>query len=126
MKTSPPPNTKSWSRENLAWAAGFIDGEGAIGLYKAGKRVTGEQIYHSAISVPQNSPELLLRLQNLFGGIVSQGKTRKIHRWRINVRGFIYPVLVALYPWFSIKRKQETERVIHWFKTNPHHFNTRI
>jgi hypothetical protein len=58
---------------DLAWAAGFLDGEGCFGLARAGKRVRGPDWYRVRACATQHGaphvvPEVLLRLQRLFGG----------------------------------------------------------
>jgi hypothetical protein len=58
---------------DLAWAAGFMDGEGCFGVARAVKRVHGPDWYRVRASATQHgaprvAPEVLLRLQRVLGG----------------------------------------------------------
>jgi hypothetical protein len=58
---------------DLAWAAGFMDGEGCFGIARAGKRAHGPDWYRVRASATQHGaprvvPAVLLRLQQLLGG----------------------------------------------------------
>lgn len=58
----------------LAWAAGFIDGEGSIGLKSSGGKVS------LCIQVTQVDPVPLLRLRELWGGALRFRSRRSIER----------------------------------------------
>lgn len=82
---------------DLAWAAGFLDGEGHFD--------------RQTCSGAQKHPELLERLVRLFGGRVHQNRGNGIHHWRVcgpRARG----VMLTLYPFFSAKRKGEVLRAL--------------
>ena len=78
---------------DIAWAAGIYEGEGCcfvenhIGTGK--KRVIGA-------SIDQKDPEILLRLQALFGGNILAYRNGGQHKWRIyaaRARGFLMTIL---------------------------------
>jgi hypothetical protein len=56
--------------EDLAWAAGFFDGEGCVILRKA------KNTYVVRISVSQVNPAPILKLKHLFGGHISKQKPK--------------------------------------------------
>lgn len=65
---------------DLAWAAGYLDGEGAF--------LTGPNGRHAEITVHSVAPASVDKLQRMFGGTRSFEKrrdfrSRHTHRWRI-------------------------------------------
>lgn len=59
---------------DLAWAAGFLDGEGCFGLVRSKARVRGPRWYKVRASATQHGranvvPQVLLRLQRALGGM---------------------------------------------------------
>lgn len=85
-------------REDLAWCAGFFDGEGHTGTQ------TGRK--YPFITVGQKYPELLYRLQKVWqcGRI-----THSSRMWRIDVNGFerVQFVIALMWPWLgAVKREQ--------------------
>lgn len=84
------------SREELYWAAGFLDGEGSFDSKK--------------VSASQNDPELLHRLQDIFGGSVNGYKARRathapmFYHWITSgSRG--RGIMMTLYQLLSTRRK---------------------
>lgn len=83
---------------DLAWAAGFIDGEGSIVI--ARNRGAGEgRGYRLKLTVSQVNPEPLLHLRDLFGGIVrlsfvGKGIRRPQHEWTVGSRDAIRALLL--------------------------------
>src|SRR3990167_6947446 len=106
-------DSSTWTRENLAWAAGFIDGEGSIGLDSPSKRNKNPSAY---IVCYQKDPELLYRLVMLFGGKVLGPNSSNVHYWRLRKKNEVYAVCVALYTWLSSKRRNSVEITIENFK----------
>ena len=70
----------TFSETDLAWAAGFIDGEGSIGLYR-GKHPTSE-FYVLRLSVTNTDIRALERLKKMFGGSINKSnhKSRPTRR----------------------------------------------
>jgi hypothetical protein len=87
-KTRPTP-------KDLAWAAGFLEGEGHFSAYK-----------RASIEAGQKRPETLRHLQALFGGRVTKCKTRDLYLWRVystRARG----VMLTLYGMMSRRRQAQ-------------------
>lgn len=106
-------SSKNWTRENLAWAAGFIDADGCIEVKNKGKGEIG-------LSAFQKDKELLERLQYIFG-VGSLYERRSSSNpgghpdgclWRVNRKQDVYAILVALYPWFSKRRQKKVREAI--------------
>lgn len=98
-------NTNNWTRENLAWVAGFFDGEGTIELTERTIK----------LSVSQKDSELLYRIKHILNtGTIIENKT--ICKW-ISCKTYNnYAILAALFPWFSTKRKEKTKEALIAFK----------
>jgi hypothetical protein len=99
-------------REELAWAAGFHEGEGHIALRKNGGLVA---------TVSQTNPEPLKRLQEIFGGSVYgpsiiKGGNKPVWVWSLNnVSGttrYVYSIL----PWLSESKGEDAlSKVERWY-----------
>jgi hypothetical protein len=91
----------------VAWAAGFIDGEGCIAIVR--RQRVGEHAYYSLqISVSQRDKAPLLFLQHLFGGQIIQTRpSRGLPQWKyaLHTRA-AYQALVELRPRLLLKRAQ--------------------
>jgi len=89
---------------DLEWAAGFLDGEGCFGINNSNSE---------RVSATQDSPQLLRRLQLLFGGTVSPAhrKPKSSNQWTVygtRARG----VMLTLYTLLSDKRKAEIAQAL--------------
>ena len=89
------------------WAAGFFDGEGSIGIYRARR----EQIYQLSIAVNQVLVTPLEILVDLFGGSV-YGREKHLKSWRLGSR-LAASALEAMIP-FLINKKQEALLAVHF------------
>lgn len=90
----------------LAWAAGFIDGEGCISVVRCTQAgVTREQV-QLLLDVAQVRPEALHKLVRLFGGRIRLGGPGKgIYYWRLYGRK-AGTVLSLVLPYLVTKRRQ--------------------
>jgi hypothetical protein len=102
---------------DIAWAAGFIEGEGCFGAYS-----------NSGVSltVPQVQREPLERLQRLFGGNIRQASHtntgKPLHRWGV----FGMPAAAATMTVFSLlspRRKDQAMALLDKWKSAPGHKN---
>lgn len=94
----------------LAWAAGFMEGEGSFSnSAKSSAKVSAAQV--------QREP--LERLQNIFGGKIRSRNTRgfsnnSIWVWALPARRSV-EVMMTLYVLMSPRRKQQIETTLnHW------------
>jgi hypothetical protein len=93
--------TVSPTVRDLEWAAGFLDGEGCFIRAKSSKRGC------EMVAAPQKDPELLVRLQSLFGGNLTKRLTKwgyHINVWQVygsRARG----VMMTLFSLLSTKRQ---------------------
>lgn len=94
------PAARRPSRDDLLWAAGFLEGEGSFTYHGRTLRIEAEQ----------NEREPLDRLREMFGGwTISRPRPRMTHRWYAGgarARG----VMMTLYSlMFTRRRKQIAE-----------------
>jgi hypothetical protein len=98
----------------LAWAAGFLDGEGCIRAKK-----TGSQPYLS-ITMPQVDPRPLQRFARVVGGRINGPYDRKGGN-NPNARPCYelvaysreaWPILSALWPFLSEPKREQAKRTI--------------
>jgi len=86
----------------LAWAAGFIDGDGSIGIYRNGKAKALVLILQAV----QVNPVPLLELQRLFGGSIARvsgkGNRRNYQKWVVAAR-LAQSALERMWPYFITK-----------------------
>lgn len=94
---------------DLAWAAGFIDGEGCISI-PTRIRDRNRRDYNLSLYVGQVDPRPLRILQAMFGGSVVLRKTSDLARrpmfmWRIT-GNLAEAAIVAMLPYLVVKREQ--------------------
>lgn len=85
---------------DLAWAAGFIDGEGCISIRTSGN------YYGCVLTVVQKFPSPLLKLQTMFGGSIAARDKGAAYQWRITSNPKVIEVLTLLYPYLLVKKPQ--------------------
>lgn len=95
---------KSPSTAEIYWAVGFLDGEGSFSGHIRSR--------HLRVDGYQNDPELLYRLQELFGGGVTEYRQpsgsfsagKPMFRWRVN-SSRAAGVMMTMYKLLSKKRQ---------------------
>lgn len=109
-------------REQLAWAAGVLDGEGCFSISRSthGRLSNGERRQYASaypvVVVGQCGeggavPEILLRMSALFGGrprgpMMLRGRPRKWD-WRLHGFELVQFVVAQVWPWLGpVKRRQ--------------------
>ena len=92
----------------IPWAAGFIDGEGSVGIKQRSDRTGYGTVY---LSAPQVRREPLDRLAEMFGGSSRLRRSqragwRDLWVWEIGGARRVGPVLTALIPFLTVKREE--------------------
>lgn len=107
----------------LAWAAGFFDGEGCIGVQKArdGRRPNSRMNYLLNIQIGQNDRRPLDEFAHRFGGQAwvrpATGRQRESFYWRATSK-VAASVLRALVPYLLVKR-QTAEMGLRFYDERP-------
>jgi len=99
---------KKYSETELAWAAGFYDGEGCTFLRH--KR-------YPAISIGQNDPEVLIKFHNAvkLGSVHYAGESKtgyEIYTYRVNGYEQVQQVLCLMWKYLSGMKRAQAERVL--------------
>jgi hypothetical protein len=98
---------------DLAWAAGFIDGEGCIGVYSNGSK--SSTIVSLSVSQKYNRP--LLKLISLFGGrLKSKSTPVGFMEWRL-YGSKATNVLELIAPYLDTNKKEQAELAIKFQST---------
>lgn len=91
----------------VAWAAGFFDGEGTTSVLKT----TRDKYSYLRMSLSQKNLECLERFHSILGvGKIYKSKTRDIYSWNCYKYEEVQQALDLLWPYLSeIKRQQATK-----------------
>ncbi len=101
--TSSSPASRAHSELDVAWLAGFFEGEGTVNKHD--------------LRIPQNDRWPLDHVRELFGGCVGGpyhwtpaegGPTREFYLWRATGR-LALGILHEIYPLFSPRRQQQSQ-----------------
>lgn len=100
----------------LAWVAGFLEGEGCFSATK---------LKHPRIDAPQVQREPLERLASILGcGVIyerpAKGRAQRQYQWIAQGKNAV-GVMMTVYTWMSPKRKAEIQRaLVAWRSVKPH------
>jgi len=95
---------------DLAWAAGFLDGEGTISFqrHNATSKAHPSPYFNLVLFASNSNKEALIRLQRLFGGSVASHQKvaghKRVYRWRLYGSKAI-TIIALLLPYFTVKRE---------------------
>ena len=97
------------SELDLAWCAGFFDGEGTTSVLKAQR----DKYCYLRVSVSQKDRTLLDKFQSIVGvGTVYKAKTREIHSLDIYKQEDVRKCLDLLWPFISEIKKKQAQNAI--------------
>jgi len=100
-------------RLDIAWAAGFWEGEGWTGVHTT-TRNSGHVYKFAKVGAAQKCSNPLLKLQTMFGGNICLKKS-KIYQWELSVRKcekFLW--LIRPHIQSNIKLNQ-IDKVLKWY-----------
>jgi len=102
----------AWTISELAWAAGFFEGEGCIQISKSIRRLKRATPHYSlGVEVSNTNPIPVAKFQQLFGGSVNERKGNSfrnratIYRWNLSC-GKASQFLRAILPYLTFKAEQ--------------------
>jgi len=99
----------------IAWAAGFFDGEGCTTIRKLKNNRVG-----IALTVTQKHPELLYRFQKAVGqGEVYGPYANGVCQFVVQTEESVHNVLDALWPYLGERKRRQANRAIERFNQNP-------
>lgn len=85
-----------------AWAAGFFDGEGTVGLYAKASRPS---TFHLSVEITQKDSIPLALLQRVYGGTITTRREGGVSHWKTQARK-ASAFLEDIEPYLIVKRKQ--------------------
>lgn len=96
---------------DVAWAAGFFDGEGCVSMAKSARKGQPLPYYRVELIVSNTVKSPLDRLSELFGGRVvvarkAKGNRQTVYQWKTSGTAHTARVLKELLPWLTVKRQQ--------------------
>lgn len=114
-----PANTSQWTRENIAWLAGLLEGEGCFAHYRL-----PDGTLRLTIAVSMTDEDVVRKAWAIAGAgqICGPMKSRRNpeHKpfWRVNVvrQKHVYALCVALYPFMGARRAAKIEDMIRAWK----------
>jgi hypothetical protein len=98
---------------DLAWCAGFFDGEGFVTIQKRNSKVNGKyyESFYLRIGINHVNPEPLYEIQRILGGTIRQQNIEKVvgnrkqrHSWQMSCNQAA-EALVKMMPYFRNKAK---------------------
>lgn len=111
------------SNTDLAWLAGFIDGEGHFGGRETKGKVNAYYIT-CYLSISQKDPQLLYKVQRIVGAGSVNGpyliQTRfTIYSYRYTGYKNLRLLLPQIWPYLGIPKKQQANAVLRKYKAGP-------
>lgn len=107
----------------LAWAAGFMDGEGCFGLVRSKARVRGPRWYKVRASATQHGepgiiPEVLHRLQSAVGGVgrIERHSGVDAFKWVVEGEAKVQLVLDSLIPYLGARKVTQAREALDAFR----------
>lgn len=105
---------------DIAWAAGFIDGEGCFALQKRNGKNLAETTRCPVLIVAQTRREPLDKLASMFGGTVRDAgrtlKGTKKWQWALSGKETLEPAIMLLLP-YLVNKHDVAEAVLDYVKT---------
>ena len=109
------------NNEELAWAAGFVDGEGHFGLHLSGRSITARKYGVISLNIAQKDRQVLDKFQEIVGlgkvyGPYSHGKKpTKYFGYFIHNFEHTQAAIGYLWKWLSpVKREQAKQTLIQY------------
>ncbi|QMP84247.1 HNH endonuclease [Streptomyces phage Coruscant] len=93
---------------DLAWAAGLFEGEGTFHFVKG---------VGTDVAIQMTDEDVLLKMQNLFGGRVSvayesKGNWKTCYRWTLGIKDDCEDFVRSIYPYLMSRRKEKADEWI--------------
>lgn len=111
------PHSTCMDRMELAWAAGFWDGEGSAWLTRAEGRETWQPQARINQSSTTGVPEVLIRFERAVdvgrvqGPGIEEGK-EPLYRWVVSSRADLLTTYELLRPWLCVVKRAQFEDVL--------------
>jgi hypothetical protein len=107
-------DTTNWTRENLAWLAGLLEGDGCF--------TVGSSQGLLRLECAMSDLDVLQKAQDIAGtgnisGPYNYGiGSKAMYRWHVTTTKNAYALMVALYPWLGNRRKNRILDLLESFR----------
>ena len=112
---------------DLAWAAGFFEGEGNIRCSPStqakrhGYNSTATQLTLTQKGTETDPPDILVKFADLFpGGKIYREKKAGIWRYTISKKWYVKAYLKSMLPWFGERRAAKAHECIRAIMASPY------
>jgi len=117
------------SEIELAWLAGFIDGEGCISIHRRFLKRRATPEYTIVLEVSNTKRNAILFLKDLCGGCVKsykpEGKTKVAYKWQAKAK-VAKDILEPLFPYLRLKQEQAQLALELTWRLKPHGYNQEL
>lgn len=105
---------------NKAWAAGVLEGEACFDIRKSGALKRDPNNMHVRVIVEMKDLDVLVRLQELFGGTLTEVKCKSkqkenwstYYKWLLTKREDVQSCLCQIKPLMSARRRERIEEIL--------------
>lgn len=101
----------------IAWLAGFFEGEGSVGIYE---RKSGAGCF-VCLKISQQNSESLVKCYDItkMGNVQGPYKTKtgSIMFWSVSKMGDVYKIIKLIYPWLSERRQTQCDVVLEYIES---------
>jgi hypothetical protein len=115
---------RDWSRESIAWIAGFIEGEGCFKVGRKKNRTT-RTIRMELVTTDQ---DVALKCRDLIGFgnvyVYPNGRLKTQYRYNVNKELEVYALMCAIYPFMGERRKAKIRECIAAWQEKPSRLQT--
>ena len=109
-----------FNAQDLAWVAGFYDGEGSVNGGKRETKKGGKTYSYQKLSIGQNNPELLYKIREILGcgkvyGPYKDKRFKPVRaQWFFQTqdRDECTTILKLIWPWLGSKKKQQALKIL--------------
>jgi hypothetical protein len=99
-----------WTREQVAWMAGLIEGEGSFTTH-------GRRLFGMTVAVGMTDEDVVRKLHSTVGfghvGVRHREGRQPLWLWRTGSTPQAYAVMMALYPFLGERRRARIEELVH-------------
>lgn len=104
-------------KENIAWAAGFFEGEGCFYAHKSKPRLDGTTYIRVDASLAQKDRSLLYKFRDIIGfGIICNEDRSGCGYWKTSKKNDAKKLFELLKPWLSDRRKNKYKEIENFAK----------
>jgi len=120
-----------WNREQVAWVAGLIEGEGTIRIHKTSpNQPRAKAIYaHPMVSVQMTDEDVVRRAHEWTGlghvlgpyNVPSRPGSKPIWMWTINKKDHAMTLIAMVWPYLGERRSEQARRTLAAFRKGAHY-----